>query len=150
MTKTWVALVATFAAAPVHAQQPDPDVIVTARADGSDPPVVADARGPQCRVGHGRPERDLDARTLAPGASTDATTRLFAGAKETAAVDAYEENLGIKQFDLMIDWGWFHFITKPMFRALDFFYHLFGNFGVSILVVTAILKLFFLPIANRS
>lgn len=46
--------------------------------------------------------------------------------------------------------GWFFFITKPMFRALDFFYHLFGNFGVSILVVTFCLKLLFLPIANRS
>jgi YidC/Oxa1 family membrane protein insertase len=50
----------------------------------------------------------------------------------------------------MIDWGWFWFLTKPMFRALDFFFHLAGNFGVSILLVTLILKIFFLPIANRS
>ena len=91
-----------------------------------------------------------DARTVEPGASASMTQRLFAGAKEVNTINAYEKNLGIKQFDLMIDWGWFHFITKPMFRALDFFFHLFGNFGVSILVVTAILKLFFLPIANRS
>ena len=48
--------------------------------------------------------------------------------------------LGIKKFDLLIDWGWFYFITKPMFKALDFFFQLFGNFGVSILIVTLILK----------
>ena len=91
-----------------------------------------------------------EAKTLAPGASAQASQRLFAGAKEVSAIDAYGQRLGIKQFDLMIDWGWFYFITKPMFKALDFFYRLFGNFGVSILVVTLILKLFFLPIANRS
>ncbi|RVU18770.1 membrane protein insertase YidC [Methylobacterium oryzihabitans] len=91
-----------------------------------------------------------DAQTIAPGASAQATQRLFAGAKEVGTVDGYEKSLGIKSFDLLIDWGWFYFITKPMFKALDFFYRLFGNFGVSILVVTFILKLFFLPIANRS
>ncbi|WP_407529304.1 membrane protein insertase YidC [Methylobacterium oryzisoli] len=91
-----------------------------------------------------------DAKTLEPGATAQANQRLFAGAKEVSAIDAYGQRYGIKQFDLMIDWGWFYFITKPMFKALDFFYRLFGNFGVSILVVTLILKLFFLPIANRS
>ncbi|PJI54316.1 membrane protein insertase YidC, partial [Methylobacterium radiotolerans] len=91
-----------------------------------------------------------DAVNLAAGASATATQRLFAGAKEVNVINNYEKDLGIKHFDLMIDWGWFFFITKPMFRALDFFYHLFGNFGVSILVVTFCLKLLFLPIANRS
>ncbi|MDB5591417.1 membrane protein insertase YidC [Enterovirga sp.] len=91
-----------------------------------------------------------DARTVAPGATVEVTRRLFAGAKETQQIDAYERALGIKKFDLMIDWGWFYFITKPMFKALDFFFRLFGNFGVSILIVTVILKGFFLPLANRS
>ncbi len=91
-----------------------------------------------------------DAVNLAAGASATSTQRLFAGAKEVNLINNYEKDLGIKHFDLMIDWGWFFFITKPMFRALDFFYHLFGNFGVSILVVTFCLKLLFLPIANRS
>ncbi|MBW4980863.1 membrane protein insertase YidC, partial [Marinobacter adhaerens] len=71
-----------------------------------------------------------DAVNLAAGASATATQRLFAGAKEVNVINNYEKDLGIKHFDLMIDWGWFFFITKPMFRALDFFYHLFGNFGV--------------------
>ena len=91
-----------------------------------------------------------DGRSIEPGASASTTQRLFAGAKEVNTINGYEKNLGIKQFDLMIDWGWFHFITKPMFRALDFFFHLFGNFGVAILIVTFCLKLLFLPIANRS
>jgi YidC/Oxa1 family membrane protein insertase len=89
-------------------------------------------------------------QVVQPGASAAATQQLFAGAKEVNTVNAYQANQNIKQFDLLIDWGWFHFITKPMFRALDFFFHLFGNFGVSILVVTFCLKLLFLPIANKS
>ncbi|TXM96050.1 membrane protein insertase YidC, partial [Methylobacterium sp. WL122] len=91
-----------------------------------------------------------DGRSVEPGATASTTQRLFAGAKEVNTINGYEKNLGIKQFDLMIDWGWFHFITKPMFRALDFFFHLLGNFGVAILIVTFCLKLLFLPIANRS
>ena len=108
----------------------------TERTDGATKVYQASVRG--------------DARPLEPGAAITSTQRLFAGAKEVNVINGYEKELGIKQFDLMIDWGWFHFITKPMFRALDFFYHLLGNFGVSILVVTAALKLLFLPIANRS
>jgi len=88
--------------------------------------------------------------TVAPGASTESTQRLFAGAKEVRIVDGYRESLGIKNFDLLIDWGWFYFITKPLFKVLDFFYHFFGNFGVAILLVTVILKIFFFPLANRS
>ncbi|MGY2048954.1 membrane protein insertase YidC [Methylobacterium sp. JK268] len=91
-----------------------------------------------------------EAKTLAPGSTLQASQRLFAGAKEVSTVDAYRTGQNILKFDLLIDWGWFYFITKPMFKALDFFYKLFGNFGVSILIVTFILKLFFLPIANRS
>jgi YidC/Oxa1 family membrane protein insertase len=91
-----------------------------------------------------------EAVTVAPGASTESTQRLFAGAKEVRVVDTYKDALGIKNFDLLIDWGWFYFITKPLFRVLDFFYHLFGNFGVAILLVTVILKALFFPLANRS
>ena len=91
-----------------------------------------------------------DARTLAPGATAESTQHLFAGAKEVSTVDAYERTLGIKRFDLLIDWGWFYFITKPLFRVLDFFYKLFGNFGVAILIVTVLVKLVFFPLANKS
>ncbi len=91
-----------------------------------------------------------DARTVAPGAVQTVTQRLFAGAKEVGVVANYERDLDIKRFDLIIDWGWFYFITKPMFKAIDFFFKLTGNFGIAILTVTLILKIFFLPIANRS
>ena len=62
----------------------------------------------------------------------------------------YNKQLGLNHFDLLIDWGWFYFITKPMFLALDYFFHLVGNFGVSILLVTVIVKLLFFPLANKS
>jgi YidC/Oxa1 family membrane protein insertase len=90
------------------------------------------------------------ARALEPGATTETTQRLFAGAKEVRVVDAYQDALGIKNFDLLIDWGWFYFITKPLFTVIDFFYRLVGNFGVSILIVTVLLKILFFPLANKS
>ena len=78
------------------------------------------------------------------------TTRLFAGAKIVSIVDGYEEKLGINNFDLLIDWGWFYFITKPLFQLLHFFYELVGNFGIAILLVTVVIKLIFFPLANKS
>ncbi|HUZ67514.1 MAG TPA: membrane protein insertase YidC, partial [Beijerinckiaceae bacterium] len=57
--------------------------------------------------------------TIQPGATGEASTHVFAGAKEVQTINTYEKTLGIKRFDLMIDWGWFYFITKPMFQLLD-------------------------------
>lgn len=91
-----------------------------------------------------------EAVNVMPGASASASSRLFAGAKEVAAIDGYEKNLGIKRFELMIDWGWFYFITKPMFYVMDWVYKHVGNFGIAILVVTVLLKLLFFPLANKS
>jgi YidC/Oxa1 family membrane protein insertase len=89
-------------------------------------------------------------QTVAPGASFEATTHVFAGAKEVSTIDNYESNLGIKKFSLMIDWGWFWMITMPMFRLLDAIYKVVGNFGIAILIVTVLVKLAFFPLANRS
>ena len=89
--------------------------------------------------------------TIAPGASADVTTtRLFAGAKEILTIDGYQVQYGIKNFDLMIDWGWFYFITKPLFKLIDLIYKWVGNFGVAILIVTVLVKTVFYPLANRS
>jgi len=88
--------------------------------------------------------------SVAPGATGSATARVFAGAKEVTTIDAYGKDLGIKKFDLMIDWGWFYFITKPLFRLIDIIYHYVGNFGVAILAVTVLIKLAFFPLANQS
>ena len=92
----------------------------------------------------------LDPVTVAPGATAAANARLFAGAKEVSIVDGYKNTLGVDRFDRLIDWGWFYFITKPMFIAMDWIYHLIGNFGVAILLVTVIIKIFFFPLANKS
>jgi len=91
-----------------------------------------------------------DARTIAPGASTSVDTHLFAGAKEVKVVNGYEQQFGLNRFDLLIDWGWFYFITKPLFTLIDWLYHLLGNFGVAILAVTVLIKLAFFPLANKS
>ena len=89
-------------------------------------------------------------QSVAPGASVETTTRVFAGAKEVSTIDNYASKLGIKKFDLMIDWGWFYFITKPLFLLIDAIYHFVGNFGLAILIVTVMVKLAFFPLANRS
>ncbi|OJU29784.1 MAG: membrane protein insertase YidC [Nitrobacter sp. 62-13] len=100
-----------------------------------------------------------DAQTIPAGGTGSANTRLFAGAKEASVVGinfpfvqlgGYNKQLGLNHFDLLIDWGWFYFITKPMFLALDFFFHVFGNFGIAILLVTVLVKLIFFPLANKS
>jgi YidC/Oxa1 family membrane protein insertase len=101
----------------------------------------------------------LEPVTVAPGAIGLADARLFAGAKEISVVGVnfpfanaggYNQALQLNHFDLLIDWGWFYFITKPMFLALDYFYHLVGNFGIAILIVTVLVKLLFFPLANKS
>ena len=91
-----------------------------------------------------------DPATVEPGKSAEATSYVFAGAKVVDVLDAYKQNPGLKRFDLLIDWGWFYFITRPMFRLIDFLYKLLGNFGLAILAVTVIVKLAFLPLANKS
>ena len=92
----------------------------------------------------------LDPMTIAIGGNASTTTSLFAGAKENATVDAYDKQLGLNKFDRLIDWGWFYFITKPMFFMIDWFFHIVGNFGVAILLVTVLVKLVFFPLANKS
>ena len=67
------------------------------------------------------------ARTIAPGASSDASVYLFVGAKEINILDSYEEALGIDRFDMAIDFGYFFFLTKPLLSVLIYFAELFGN-----------------------
>jgi YidC/Oxa1 family membrane protein insertase len=91
-----------------------------------------------------------DTQTVEPGSTGSATARLFAGAKEVAILDGYDKALKLNRFDLAIDWGWFRFITKPMFSLIDAIFRLVGNFGVAILIVTLMLKAAFFPLANKS
>lgn len=78
-------------------------------------------------------------RDVAPGASTSVKHRLFAGAKVVALIDRYADE-GVTRFDMAVDWGWFFFLTKPIFLVLDWVYGIVGNFGVAILILTVLLK----------
>jgi len=84
------------------------------------------------------------------GGTADNTSYVFSGAKVEATIDDYEQNYGFDRFELLIDWGWFHFITKPMFYLIRFLFEVLGNFGLAILAVTLIVKAVFFPLANKS
>jgi YidC/Oxa1 family membrane protein insertase len=92
----------------------------------------------------------LDPQTIAAGATSSVNARLFAGAKEVTVINDYDQRLGLNRFELLIDWGWFYFITKPMFWAIDYLFKLLGNFGLAILAVTVLVKIIFFPLANKS
>lgn len=88
--------------------------------------------------------------SVAPGETGAASTMLFAGAKEWTTLRAYEAELGIERFVDAIDWGWFFFLTKPIFMALHFLNGLIGNMGWAILGLTLIIKAILLPLAWKS
>ena len=91
-----------------------------------------------------------DPETIAPGATASLNSRLFAGAKVVSLLDRYEAEYHIPHFDKAVDFGWFYFLTKPIFLCLDWLYHLLGNFGLAILVFTMLVKALFFPLANKS
>jgi YidC/Oxa1 family membrane protein insertase len=91
-----------------------------------------------------------DAVTVPAGGQMEISDRLFAGAKVVDIVDQYRAKGNIVLFDRAIDWGWFYFLTKPVFQLLDTFFHMTGNFGVAILMLTVLIKMIFFPLANRS
>ncbi len=91
-----------------------------------------------------------DAMTAGPGAETALESHLFVGAKVVRLLDAYEAQYNLPHFDKAVDFGYFYFLTKPMFFALDFIYGLVGNFGVAIMIFTVIVKALFFPLANYS
>ncbi len=92
----------------------------------------------------------LTPKTVAPNASQTVVHHFFAGAKVVDIVDDYARTLGINRFDMAVDWGWFNPLTKWMFLALDYIYRYVGNYGVTILIFTVLVKLLFFPLANTS
>ncbi len=95
-------------------------------------------------------EAVMPIETIAPGETATVTTRLFAGAKEWEAIRHYENEEGVAGFLDSIDWGWFFFLTKPIFALLHFLNIYIGNMGWSILMLTVILKIIVLPLAYKS
>ena len=89
-------------------------------------------------------------KLIEPGASFQLKHHLFAGAKKVDLLDKYEKQYDIKLFDRAIDFGWFYVLTKPIFNAMNFFYRYVGNFGLSIMTVTIIIKLLMFTLANKS
>lgn len=88
--------------------------------------------------------------TVAPGQTASASSMLFTGAKVFDILDAYETDQHIERFTDAIDWGWFFFLTRPIFRVLNFYHGIIGNMGWAILALTLTLKALLLPLAWKS
>ncbi|MDR0810540.1 MAG: membrane protein insertase YidC [Gemmobacter sp.] len=95
-------------------------------------------------------ETRLPVMTIAPGASAEVSSRLFAGAKEWETIRRYQNEEGIAGFIDVIDWGWFFFLTKPIFAVLHWLHGWIGNMGLAIIALTFVLKLVVLPLAYKS
>jgi YidC/Oxa1 family membrane protein insertase len=97
-----------------------------------------------------RTEMRLPVLSVASGAIAESVTNLFAGAKEVATIRRYQDERGIDKFEDAVDWGWFYFLTKPIFRLLAFIHGLLGNMGWSIIVLTLLVKACLFPLAYKS
>lgn len=95
-------------------------------------------------------EARLPAMTVEPGQTAEVTTRLFAGAKEWETIRSYQNDGGIDRFIDSIDWGWFYFLTKPMFWLLHTLNIAIGNMGLAIIALTVIVKAALFPLAYKS
>ena len=76
--------------------------------------------------------------------------QVIVAAKRVDVIDGYAKNLKIEKFDLVIDWGFLYFITKPLFFGIDYFFKLLGNYGLAIIAITICIRLAFFPLANFS
>ncbi|PQM28634.1 membrane protein insertase YidC [Sphingopyxis lindanitolerans] len=85
---------------------------------------------------------------VAPGRQVTTTSRIFAGAKEVSTLSAYQD-AGIPRLSNAIDWGWFEFFEKPIFKLLDWLFQQVGNFGVAIMLLTVIIRALMFPVAQR-
>ena len=93
---------------------------------------------------------NAQAQSVASGGTLEFTTRLFAGAKKVTLLDSYGETYGLAKFDRAIDFGWFYFLTKPFFYAINWLNGVLGNFGLAVIAFTVVVKLVFFPLANKS
>ena len=119
--------------------------------------LIPDAGSPFKSVNKFDPRRNiyqaetvLPTQTVAPGETVSADSRLFAGAKEWGAIRRYQNDEGVDRFLDSIDWGWFFFLTKPIFAVLHWLNALIGNMGWAIIALTLLIKALLLPLAYKS
>tara|TARA_Y100000992_G_scaffold302188_1_gene275389 strand:- start:733 stop:2415 length:1683 start_codon:yes stop_codon:yes gene_type:complete len=87
---------------------------------------------------------------LKSNSSIEDEMQIIVAAKRVDVIDGYADQLGIDKFDLVIDWGFLYFITKPLFYGIDYFFKLLGNYGLAIIAITFCIRLVFFPLANFS
>ena len=87
---------------------------------------------------------------LKSNSSIEEQMQVIVAAKRVDVIDGYAASLNIDKFDLAIDWGFLYFITKPLFHGIDYFFKLFGNYGLAIIAITFCIRLAFFPLANFS
>jgi YidC/Oxa1 family membrane protein insertase len=88
--------------------------------------------------------------SINPSSNNTNEVRLFVAAKEVETIDNYAADQNIEKLDLVIDWGWFYFFTKPLFFIIDYLFKFSGNFGIAIVLITIGIRLLFFPLANYS
>ena len=91
---------------------------------------------------------ETEALEAQPNKQISNKVNIVIAAKEVDVIDEYNEKLGLSKFDLVIDWGWFYWIVKPLFFLNDYFFKLAGNYGVAIILITVCLRLVFFPLNN--
>ncbi len=91
---------------------------------------------------------ETEALEVQPNKQISNKVDIVIAAKEVDVIDEYNEKLGLSKFDLVIDWGWFYWIVKPLFFLNDYFFKLAGNYGVAIILITVCLRLVFFPLNN--
>ena len=89
-------------------------------------------------------------KSVEPNSNLVTKSYVFAGAKEVPLIDNYIKELNVNKLDLSVDFGWFYFLTKPLFYALNFLSTKFENFGIGIIILTIFIRIILFPLANKS
>jgi YidC/Oxa1 family membrane protein insertase len=87
---------------------------------------------------------------ISANSSLDYSFNVYAGAKRLKYIEGYQKEFNIDLFDRSIDFGALYFLTKPIFKSLNYFHDLVGNMGYAIMLLTVVIRLILFPLANMS